>query len=228
MFQNRERLLPARPNGYYHEYTVKTPGLPDRGAVAACRRGARASCTTPTTITTASNRWSCHERQGGSAFFGGGRAGVLIAPVCALRRFFSHAQPSATAGGHFTWRTRSYRPLRSSSWNPAHGRWVSQATPGITGMRLKKSLNDMSWAPAWGYLLVFDGAGGFARSQPDEFAVALAILQESVRRWDALGIPLVVLLRGRAERLAMCPGCDEHVGQVANGPTSGFLRRCLR
>jgi len=32
VFQNRERLLPAKPNGYYHEYTVKTPGSPDRGA----------------------------------------------------------------------------------------------------------------------------------------------------------------------------------------------------
>jgi hypothetical protein len=60
----------------------------------------------------------------------------------------------------------------------------------------EESLNDLSWAPAQGYLVVFDGAGGFARSQPDEFAVAVEILQESVRRWDALGIPLVVLLRG--------------------------------
>jgi ribonuclease T1 len=32
VFQNRERLLPAKPNGYYHEYTVETPGSPDRGA----------------------------------------------------------------------------------------------------------------------------------------------------------------------------------------------------
>jgi len=32
VFQNRERLLPAKPSGYYHEYTVKTPGSPDRGA----------------------------------------------------------------------------------------------------------------------------------------------------------------------------------------------------
>lgn len=31
-FQNRERLLPRQPRGYYHEYTVKTPGSPDRGA----------------------------------------------------------------------------------------------------------------------------------------------------------------------------------------------------
>lgn len=32
VFQNRERRLPAQPRGYYHEYTVPTPGSPDRGA----------------------------------------------------------------------------------------------------------------------------------------------------------------------------------------------------
>jgi len=31
-FQNREGLLPAQPIGYYREYTVETPGSPDRGA----------------------------------------------------------------------------------------------------------------------------------------------------------------------------------------------------
>ena len=31
-FQNRERLLPAKPRGYYREYTVPTPGSRDRGA----------------------------------------------------------------------------------------------------------------------------------------------------------------------------------------------------
>jgi ribonuclease T1 len=31
VFGNRERLLPARTRGYYHEYTVKTPGSRDRG-----------------------------------------------------------------------------------------------------------------------------------------------------------------------------------------------------
>ena len=60
----------------------------------------------------------------------------------------------------------------------------------------EESLNDMSWAPAQGFLVVFDGAGGFARTQPDEFGLALAILRESVRRWQELGTPLVVLLRG--------------------------------
>jgi len=32
VFQNRERLLPNRPTGYYREYTVRTPGENDRGA----------------------------------------------------------------------------------------------------------------------------------------------------------------------------------------------------
>ena len=31
-FQNRERLLPGKPAGYYREYTVITPGSDDRGA----------------------------------------------------------------------------------------------------------------------------------------------------------------------------------------------------
>ena len=32
VFGNRERLLPARPRGFYREYTVPTPGARDRGA----------------------------------------------------------------------------------------------------------------------------------------------------------------------------------------------------
>jgi len=32
VFQNREDVLPDCATGYYHEYTVKTPGSPDRGA----------------------------------------------------------------------------------------------------------------------------------------------------------------------------------------------------
>ena len=32
VFQNREGRLPPRPRGYYREYTVATPGAPNRGA----------------------------------------------------------------------------------------------------------------------------------------------------------------------------------------------------
>jgi ribonuclease T1 len=32
VFYNREGLLPSQEEGYYHEYTVETPGSDDRGA----------------------------------------------------------------------------------------------------------------------------------------------------------------------------------------------------
>ncbi|MEV4317910.1 ribonuclease domain-containing protein [Actinocrispum sp. NPDC049592] len=32
VFENREKLLPAKSASYYHEYTVPTPGADDRGA----------------------------------------------------------------------------------------------------------------------------------------------------------------------------------------------------
>lgn len=32
VFSNREGLLPREPSGYYHEFTVVTPGSADRGA----------------------------------------------------------------------------------------------------------------------------------------------------------------------------------------------------
>jgi ribonuclease T1 len=32
VFRNSEGVLPSQPSGYYHEYTVKTPGSSTRGA----------------------------------------------------------------------------------------------------------------------------------------------------------------------------------------------------
>ncbi|MCV2419663.1 ribonuclease [Paucibacter sp. DJ2R-2] len=32
VFGNRERILPRQARGYYHEYTVRTPGARNRGA----------------------------------------------------------------------------------------------------------------------------------------------------------------------------------------------------
>jgi len=42
VFNNREGQLPKKVRGYYHEYTVKTPGARDRGArrIIAGRDGA--------------------------------------------------------------------------------------------------------------------------------------------------------------------------------------------
>jgi len=45
VFGNRESLLPAKPRGYYHEYTVKTPGVRTRGARRIVCGGAVGSTT---------------------------------------------------------------------------------------------------------------------------------------------------------------------------------------
>jgi ribonuclease T1 len=43
VFQNRERLLPGEPSGYYREFTVPTPGSANRGArrIIAGKNGER-------------------------------------------------------------------------------------------------------------------------------------------------------------------------------------------
>jgi ribonuclease T1 len=41
VFNNRERLLPKHPSGWYHEYTVPTPGADDRGARRLITGGTR-------------------------------------------------------------------------------------------------------------------------------------------------------------------------------------------
>lgn len=45
VFGNREHLLPEKPRGYYHEYTVKTPSARTRGARRIVCGGAVASTT---------------------------------------------------------------------------------------------------------------------------------------------------------------------------------------
>jgi ribonuclease T1 len=41
VYQNLERHLPAEPSGYYHEYTVVTPGSADRGTRRIITGGGR-------------------------------------------------------------------------------------------------------------------------------------------------------------------------------------------
>ncbi|MSP14777.1 MAG: barnase inhibitor [Chloroflexi bacterium] len=72
--------------------------------------------------------------------------------------------------------------------------------PGYFGHNwdaFEESLRDLSWAPAPGYVVLFDHAGQFATVAPGEWATALAIFQDSVAAWGQTGVPLYVLLRGR-------------------------------
>jgi hypothetical protein len=61
-------------------------------------------------------------------------------------------------------------------------------------------INDLSWIPAsWieatGYLLLYDNVHRFAAAQPEEWQIALSILQSACANWQREGIPFYVLLR---------------------------------
>lgn len=59
----------------------------------------------------------------------------------------------------------------------------------------EEMVNDLSWAPAPGYVLLYDHVGQFACADPERWAVAQDILSEAARQWDAAGRPFFVLLR---------------------------------
>ncbi len=55
-------------------------------------------------------------------------------------------------------------------------------------------LNDLEWAPAKGYVVLYPHAGRFAKA-PD-WKTALSILHVAVERWQKAGVPMYVLLGG--------------------------------
>lgn len=59
----------------------------------------------------------------------------------------------------------------------------------------EEAMRDLEWAPADGYLLVYDYPQYFAANAPGEWETARAILQEAVDYWRARGVPMFVLLR---------------------------------
>ncbi len=56
------------------------------------------------------------------------------------------------------------------------------------------SLNDLEWAPAKGYVILYPHAGHFAKS-PD-WKTVLSIFQVAVQRWQQAGTSMYVLLGG--------------------------------
>ena len=59
----------------------------------------------------------------------------------------------------------------------------------------EEMINDLSWIPATGYLLLYDHAHRFASSQPEAWQTAISILQSAAIRWQQAGVPFYVLLR---------------------------------
>jgi hypothetical protein len=59
----------------------------------------------------------------------------------------------------------------------------------------EEMVNDLSWIPATGYILLYDYVYRFAAAQPNEWQIALSILQSASSNWQREGIPFYVLLR---------------------------------
>ena len=64
----------------------------------------------------------------------------------------------------------------------------------------EESIRDLTWAPAPGYLVLFDEPDQFAAHDPEQWEIAKSILENAVDTWRANGVPMVVLFRkaGRA------------------------------
>lgn len=59
----------------------------------------------------------------------------------------------------------------------------------------EECIRDLSWAPAQGYVLLYDHVAPFAANQPDEWKIAQAILKDTIAEWHKLDKPFYVLLR---------------------------------
>ncbi len=59
----------------------------------------------------------------------------------------------------------------------------------------EEAVRDLEWAPAEGYLLIYDYPQDFATNAPAEWATAVSIMQEAIDDWRVRGIPMFVLLR---------------------------------
>lgn len=66
---------------------------------------------------------------------------------------------------------------------------------------LEECLNDLSWAPAEGYIVLYDEVRHFAENDPTNWNTARDILRDAAANWAREGKNMVVLLRqaGRLE-----------------------------
>jgi|HigsolmetaAR202D_1030399.scaffolds.fasta_scaffold00193_23 RNAse (barnase) inhibitor barstar len=56
-------------------------------------------------------------------------------------------------------------------------------------------INDLSWAPSQRYVVLYDQADLFIETSPDDWDIALEILEEAAQRWQADGVSFHVLMR---------------------------------
>lgn len=60
----------------------------------------------------------------------------------------------------------------------------------------EECVNDLSWAPANGYVLLYDQLWRLACGHATDWQAARTILVEASRRWETEGVPFYTLVRG--------------------------------
>jgi RNAse (barnase) inhibitor barstar len=73
------------------------------------------------------------------------------------------------------------------------------AMPGYVGSNwdaFEEAINDLTWAPAAGYAVVFDDAANLDDEDEATFATAVDILNTATENWRQEGKPFYVLVRG--------------------------------
>jgi hypothetical protein len=67
---------------------------------------------------------------------------------------------------------------------------------------LADCLDDLSWLPADGYLLLLEHCDAWREAEPEEFGVLLEILNETAQSWAQVGVPFWALTPLPATMLA--------------------------
>ncbi len=83
--------------------------------------------------------------------------------------------------------------------------------PGYAGKNwdaFEECLNDLSWAPAAGYVLLYDNVANFARNDPNSWQTALDILTDAVGKWQQADKSFTILLRKTGGRVRTLPKID--------------------
>ncbi len=60
----------------------------------------------------------------------------------------------------------------------------------------EECVNDLSWAPASGYILLFQAPERLAKNARADWETAVEILSAAIGNWNEQGVPFYVLLRG--------------------------------
>lgn len=60
----------------------------------------------------------------------------------------------------------------------------------------EECINDLSWAPASGYILLFQAPERMLKNARADWEIAVEILSTAIGNWNEQGVPFYILLRG--------------------------------